>query len=112
MSKKAYMVPNPAMPCQPVLFDLDLCNGCNECVDVCRTEVLMPNPVTGDTPIVLYPDECWFCGCCVQYCSMPGAIKMQHPLLHKVGWKRKETGEFFRVGMKNPPPPNPKPPIG
>jgi hypothetical protein len=30
----------------------------------------------------------------------------------RVGWKRKETDEYFRLGMKNPPPPNKKPPIG
>jgi NADH-quinone oxidoreductase subunit F len=63
-------------------------------------------------PIVLYPDECWFCGTCVEECPVAGAIRMEHPLNQKVGWKRKETGELFRVGMKNPPPPYTKPPIG
>jgi hypothetical protein len=41
-----------------------------------------------------------------------GAIKMEHPLNQRMGWKRKETGEYFRVGMKNPPPPNTRPPVG
>lgn len=63
-------------------------------------------------PIVLYPDECWFCGTCVEECPVAGAIRMEHPLNQKVGWKRKETGELFRVGMNNPPPPYAKPPIG
>ncbi len=63
-------------------------------------------------PIVLYPDECWFCGTCVEECPVAGAIRMEHPLNQKVGWKRKETGELFRIGMKNPPPPYTKPPIG
>ncbi|MEM1556555.1 MAG: hypothetical protein QXR84_04895 [Candidatus Bathyarchaeia archaeon] len=28
-----------------------------------------------------------------------------------VRWKRKETGEHFRVEMPNPPPPNLRPPV-
>lgn len=66
----------------------------------------------GSPPIVLYPDECWFCGTCVEDCPVPGAIKLQHPLNRRVGWLRKETGEYFRIGMKNPPPPNTRPPVG
>jgi thioredoxin reductase/NAD-dependent dihydropyrimidine dehydrogenase PreA subunit len=66
----------------------------------------------GPPPIVLYSDECWFCGTCVEDCPVPGAIKLQHPLNRRVGWLRKETGEYFRIGMKNPPPPYTKPPIG
>ena len=112
MSREAYLVPNPLMPCRPVLFDADVCTGCNTCVDVCRKDVLMPSPVKGGPPLILYPDECWFCGCCVQYCPTPGASRINHPLLLKTYWKRKESGEFFRIGMKNPPPPNTRPPIG
>jgi len=63
-------------------------------------------------PIVLYPDECWFCGTCVEECPAAGAIRMEHPLNQRVGWKRKETGELFRLGMKNPPPPYTRPPVG
>jgi ferredoxin len=60
---------------------------------------------------VVYPDECWFCGCCVLHCPN-GAIELVHPLLNRIGWKRKATGEFFRIGMKNPPAPNTRPPVG
>jgi NADPH-dependent glutamate synthase beta subunit-like oxidoreductase len=63
-------------------------------------------------PLVLYPDECWFCGTCVEECPVKGAIRMEHPLNQRVGWKRKETGELFRMGMKNPPPPYTRPPVG
>ena len=112
MKKKAYMVPNPLMPTTPLKFNTDICNGCNTCVDVCRRDVLMPNPKKGRPPIILFPDECWFCGNCVQYCPRPGASKFNHPLVQKIGWIRKDTGKFFRIGMKNPPPPNKKPPIG
>ena len=111
MKPEAYLVPNPTMPCQALLFDEELCTGCNQCLEVCRTDVMVPNPEAGKPPVVLYPDECWFCGCCVADCPCPGAIRMEHPLNQRVGWKRKETGEYFRIGMKNPPQPNTKPPV-
>ena len=44
--------------------------------------------------------------------SVLGAIGMELPLNQRVGWKRKETGELFRVGMKDPPPPYTRPPVG
>jgi NAD-dependent dihydropyrimidine dehydrogenase PreA subunit len=111
MNKKAFMVPNPITPGQVILIHPDLCTGCNTCVEVCRADVLVPNLEAGQPPIVLYPDECWFCGCCASDCPESGAIIVEYPLNQKVGWKRKETGEYFRLGMKNPPPPNTKPPI-
>ena len=112
MYSKAYMVPNPMTPNQAIVFDPKLCKGCNMCVNVCRSDVMVPNPEKGKPPIVLYPDECWFCGCCVFHCPVPGAIRVEYPLHQRVGWKHKETGEYFRIGMKNPPPPNTRPPVG
>jgi NAD-dependent dihydropyrimidine dehydrogenase PreA subunit len=112
MEKKAFMVPNPMTPGQVIYFDPELCTGCNTCVDVCRSDVMVPNPEKGKPPVVLYPDECWFCGCCASDCPVSGAIRVEHPLNQRVGWKRKETGEYFRIGMKNPPPPNTRPPVG
>lgn len=109
---KVYLVPNPVTPCQAVVIDPKLCTGCKQCVEVCRADVLMPQKEKGKPPIVLYPDECWFCGCCMFHCPVPGAITVEHPLNQRVGWKRKETGEYFRIGMKNPPPPNTRPPVG
>jgi hypothetical protein len=37
-----------------------------------------------------------------------------HPLNQSlpVRWVRKSTGEIFRLGMLNPPPPNTRPPAG
>ena len=112
MYSKAYMVPNPATPNQAILINAKLCTGCKQCIEVCRSDVMVPNLEKGKPPIVLYPDECWFCGCCVIDCPVPGAIKMEHQLNQRVGWKRKETGEYFRIGMKNPPPSNTRPPVG
>jgi heterodisulfide reductase subunit C len=64
--------------------------------------------------IVRYPDECWYCGCCVMECPLfeKGAIKVKWPIKTDLRWKRKETGEHFRVGMADPPPPNLTPPVG
>lgn len=111
MVNKAYSVPNPSASGVVIFINPDLCNGCNTCVEVCRQHIFLPNPVKGKPPIVLNPEECWFAGCCVLCCPVPGALKVIHPLMQRVGWKRKETGEYFRIGMKNPPPPNTRPPV-
>ena len=114
MSSKVYMVPNPPTPNRAIIFDSESCVGCNRCIEVCRNDVLMPNPEQGKPPIVLYADECRYCGCCVEECLHAGAIKMIHPLNQSiaVSWKRKDTGEIIRLGMKNPPESNLKPPLG
>ena len=111
---KTYMMPNPPTPNQAVRFDPRICTGCNLCVEICRSDVLMPNPVEGKPPLVLYPDECWYCGTCVTECNHPGAIELLHPLHQSISviWKNKESGEKNRLGMSNPPPPNTKPPLG
>jgi NAD-dependent dihydropyrimidine dehydrogenase PreA subunit len=109
---QAYLVPNPLTPNQAIVIDEQLCTGCSKCVDVCRSDVMVKSPQKGEPPVVLYPDECWFCGCCVAHCPVTGAIRVEFPLLQRVGWKRKETGEYFRIGMKDPPPPNTRPPVG
>ena len=70
MSDKVYVVPNPMTPCQPVEFDVNLCTGCNTCVNVCHTDIFIPNSEKGKPPIILYPDECWFCGSCVEHCPV------------------------------------------
>jgi len=95
-----YMVPNPPTPNKVLAFDKDICIGCNRCVE--------------KEPIVMYPEECWFCGGCVEECPAPGAITLVHPTQQRisVNWKRRDTGELFRLGMKNPPEPNTRPPSG
>ena len=92
-----YALPNLVTPNNPVIFDTDICNGCNRCVEICLMDVLIPNPDKGEPPIILFPDECWYDGCCVADCPSPGAIKLNHPLMQRVRWKRKATGEHFRV---------------
>lgn len=114
MSDKVYMVPNPPAPNKAVAFNQAACTACNSCVEICPTDVLMPNPDPKLPPIVLYPEECWYCGGCVEECPEQGAIVMLHPSSQRisVNWKRKETGELFRLGMKNPPSPVTRPPSG
>ena len=102
---EALLVPNPMTPNVAIIFHEDKCIGCNKCIDYCRVDALMPNPIKGKPPILLYPDECWFAGCCAGACPHPGAIEMVQPINQRVGWKRKETGEYFRVGMDEHPEP-------
>lgn len=109
--ENVYRVSNPIIPNKPVLFDAAVCTGCNSCVESCMMDVLLPNSEKGEPPIVLYPDECWYCGCCVMECPLGdrGAVTLNWPITLRVRWKRKETGENYRVGMSDPPPPNKKP---
>jgi len=92
-----YAKPNPPTPGRPIIFDPSVCNGCNTCVAVCPEDVFIPNPVKGESPIILYPEECWYCGVCVDDCSRKGGLRLNHPLQQRVRWKRKATGEHFRV---------------
>lgn len=109
-NQNAYLVPNPIGPSSAVFFDAEKCVGCNICVNSCRADVMMPNPEKGQPPLVVYPDECWFCGCCANSCPRE-AIRMEHPMPMRATWKRKETGEFFRIGAKKHPAPVTKPPV-
>lgn len=92
-----YSCPNIPGPGHPVIFDPTVCKGCNTCVDACQMDVFIPNPEKGKPPIPLFPDECWYCGSCVERCPVSGAIKFNHPLMQRVHWRRKTTGEDFWV---------------
>ena len=93
---EAYLVPNPIAPNEAVSIDPEKCVGCYLCAENCRTQTIMPNPEKGQPPIVIYPDECWFCGCCIAACPT-GAIKMRYPINQRLFFKRKTTGEVFRI---------------
>ena len=95
--EKVYACPNQNTPNTPVIFDSNICNGCNICVDICQVDILIPNPEKKKPPIILFPEECWYEGSCVNHCPRPGAIKFNHPLTQRVRWKRKDTDEHFRV---------------
>jgi len=80
------------VPCsaRPLVFDEDVCTGCNRCVEVCQVDILIPNPVKGRPPVVLYPGECYYCGCCVMDCPQKGAVKLQHPLMNRARFIEKK----------------------
>jgi NAD-dependent dihydropyrimidine dehydrogenase PreA subunit len=107
------MMPNMVTPGSPVAFDEKVCTGCNNCVEHCVMDILMPNPTPHHPPVILYPDECWYDGACVESCPLwqKGAITLNHPMNQRTRWKRKATGEHFRLGMPEPPPPNNRPPV-
>ena len=95
--EKVYALPNVITPSSPVIFNPEICKGCNTCVEVCQIDVFIPNSEKGKPPIILHPDECWYDGCCVDMCPNPGAIKINWPLLQRAFYKHKATGEVFRV---------------
>lgn len=92
-----YATPNPPGPPRPVIFDPDVCLGCNSCIEICQMDVMLPNPESGGPPIIMYPDECWYCGDCVSECPEEAAIKFNQPLLQRVNWKRKSSNAYFRL---------------
>ncbi len=115
ISEEVKMVPNIMTPSMPVIHDPKVCIGCNTCVEVCHQGIMVPNPKKGQPPIIMWPEECWPCGVCVQFCPLgleARAITQNHPVNQRVRWKRKATGEHFRLGMANPPAPNMRPPVG
>jgi len=93
---KISALPNITTPNTPVIFDPELCTGCNTCVNVCQVDVFIPNPEMGNPPIILHPDECWYCGCCAMDCRHPGAISFNWPLQQRGSWKDKLTGRIMR----------------
>ncbi|MCD7784250.1 MAG: 4Fe-4S binding protein [Oscillospiraceae bacterium] len=97
-----YIVPNPTGPTEAVTIDEDICVGCNACANICRTQTIMPNPVAGKAPVVVFPDECWYCACCVEACRT-GALQMHLPINQRIFFKRKATGEIFRLGQADAP---------
>ena len=48
-----------------IIIDLDKCQGCGECVDICPMEVL---EIQDEKAVVVNPDECAGCMSCVESC--------------------------------------------
>ena len=97
MVQEVHALPNMPTPNNPVIFNPEICNGCNQCVEHCQVDVYIPHPRKGQPPIILHPEECWYCGCCVNDCHRPGAITFNWPLAQRGYWKNKETGQVSRV---------------
>ncbi len=92
-----YALPNIVSPANPVIFNPDICNGCNTCVEVCQIDVFIPNPEKGKPPVILHPDECWYGGCCINECPYPGAISFNWPVQQRAYWKDKSTGKVYKA---------------
>ncbi len=73
------------VPCsaRPIHYDENLCVGCNRCVSVCPSDILLPSSEKGKHPIVMYPGECIYCGACVMDCPVKGAIHFEHPIMNQ-----------------------------
>ncbi|NLN07240.1 MAG: 4Fe-4S binding protein [Acholeplasmataceae bacterium] len=112
IQNKAYLVPNPIAPTHTVTIDAKKCIACNKCTEKCRMQTIMPHPEKGKPPLLIYPDECWFCGLCVEACPK-GAITLHYPINQRLFFKRKTTGEVFRIDGPNAPAQSYfKPPVG
>jgi len=94
---KVIALPNVLSPDNPVLFNPDICNGCNHCVEVCQIDVFMAHPRKGEPPIILHPEECRYCGCCANECLRPGALTFNRPIQAHGYWKNKATGEIHQL---------------
>ena len=97
LKEKVFALPNVITPSRPVIFNPEICNGCNRCVEVCPIDVYIPNPEKSKPPLILHADECWYCGTCVNECPRLGAVRFNFPLQQRGYWKRKDTGEIFRL---------------
>lgn len=84
MDKIDYKVEVAQSSVIPIQYNVDLCIGCNRCVQVCQCDILYPASKKGDHPIVMYPGECYYCGACVMVCSRKGAIELRHPIMNQV----------------------------
>jgi NAD-dependent dihydropyrimidine dehydrogenase PreA subunit len=95
--QKCYAFPNKPTPSMPVVIDETKCTGCNTCVNICTMDVMIPNPEKGGPPIIIYPEECYHEGDCVTECPVQGAITLRHPLMNRVHYKNKVTGEIRHI---------------
>jgi NAD-dependent dihydropyrimidine dehydrogenase PreA subunit len=56
-----------------VTIDVEKCEGCEECVDVCPVEVF---EMEDEKSVAVNADECLGCESCVEVCE-PGAITIE-----------------------------------
>lgn len=62
----------------PPRIDLEKCNGCGLCREVCSEDVFYGSTAK-QVPQITYPEECWHCGACAVECPRE-AIRFYIPL--------------------------------
>lgn len=50
-------------------IDVDICNGCKICVDVCPVDVIRFNEIA-DKPYIAYQEDCIWCFNCEVFCPV------------------------------------------
>ena len=50
-------------------INVDLCNGCKICVDVCSMDVIRFDEKT-ERPYIAYPEDCIWCFSCEAFCPL------------------------------------------
>ena len=68
-----------------VIIDLEKCEGCGECVDICPQDVYFGSEENA-VPVLSYPKECWHCSACVIGCPVE-AIRLRLPLPAMICYK-------------------------
>ncbi len=61
----------------PLKIDLDACNGCRLCYDLCPMDVFGWD-AGQEKPQIAHPQDCWFCGSCWLECPKR-AIDIVYP---------------------------------
>ncbi len=59
-------------------YDLDLCIGCQNCMEICPMDVFRYNADAGKS-VIAYPENCQSCGQCYLYCPV-GALQIVNNL--------------------------------
>ena len=68
-------IPNVPTPNQPVLFDPDICTGCQTCIGLCPYSAIEYNELKGVSEV--NEALCKGCGSCAAHCPS-GAAKVRH----------------------------------
>lgn len=69
----------------PPVIDIDKCNACSVCIDVCPQNVFFDSK-RDEIPLITYPEECWHCNSCVLDCPKE-AVSLRIPLTQMICYK-------------------------
>jgi NAD-dependent dihydropyrimidine dehydrogenase PreA subunit len=67
-------------------IDYDICMGCQDCVEVCPTDVLRWDD-DNSIPKIVYPEDCQLCELCVIECPEDAiTVTPEKQLRHTLSW--------------------------